>query len=170
MDKDAFKDYLDKRYFDQLNYYDKSAGINQKRYKLFQWLLIILSALTPIIAALDIRWNGLQMPVVIVSTIVAILTTGLKTFQYQELWVSYRSTNENLKHEIYYYNFDVGPYAEKEIDKEALFVSRVESILDKEQKSWPAVRKLQSDIKQNPKPSIVDENSSKISSTEKENE
>jgi len=58
------------------------------------------------------------------------------------MWVNYRATNELLKPEIYYYNFSVGPYAEEGIDKETLFVSRVETILDKEHINWPVVKKL----------------------------
>ncbi|MEO8151227.1 MAG: DUF4231 domain-containing protein [Bacteroidia bacterium] len=141
MEKEAFEKYLQERYYDQMNYYDKKSGFNQTRYKKFQWVLIVLSALTPVLAALDGKWMNLQMAVVITSAIVAILTTGLKTFQYQELWVTYRATQEQLKPEIYYYRFNIGPYAEASIDKESLFVTRVESILDKEHAGWPPAKK-----------------------------
>lgn len=141
----AFKEYVENRYKDQMAYYSKSASKNQKRYKLFQWILIVLSAATPVMAALDEQWVDMQIPVVIVSSAVAILTAGLKTFQYQELWVKYRTTNELLKPEIHYYNFGVGPYAEEEVDREMLFVSRVETILDKEHISWPLIKKAHED-------------------------
>src|SRR5215204_1900168 len=141
MNKEAFKEYVETRYKDQMAYYSKTSSRNQKNYRNFQWVLIVFSAITPIIAALDDKWIDLQIPVVVISAIVAILTAGLKTFQYQELWVKYRSTNELLKPEIYYYNFGVGPYAEDAVDKETLFVSRVETILDKEHINWPALKK-----------------------------
>jgi len=144
MDSETFKEYLEKRYYDQLNYYEKSSGRNQKKYKNFQWVLIILSALTPILAALNEDFK-LQFLVVIVSAIVAILTTGLKTFQYQELWANYRATCEQLKPEIHYYNFNVGPYGMPGVDKEALFISRVETILDKERQGWPPAKKIRDD-------------------------
>ena len=139
--KDAFKEYVEKRYKEQMAYYSESASKNQKRYKVCQWVLIVLSAATPVMAALDEQWVDMQMPVVIVSSAVAILTAGLKTFQYQELWVKYRSTNELLKPEIHYYNFSVGPYAEEGVDREMLFVSRVETILDKEHITWTLIKK-----------------------------
>ena len=142
MDKEIFKDYVETRYKKQMSYYSKAAAKNQKRYKQFQWVLIIFSAITPILAAFDGKWVSLQVPVVLISAIVAILTAGLKTFQYQEMWVNYRATNELLKPEIYYYNFGVGPYAEDGIDRESLFVSRVETILDKEHINWPVLKKL----------------------------
>jgi hypothetical protein len=142
MDNEVFKDYVENRYKDQMSYYSKAAGKNQRKYKQVQWVLIIFSALTPILAAFDGKWVSLQIPVVLISAIVAVLTAGLKTFQYQEMWVNYRATNELLKPEIYYYNFAVGPYAGEGIDKETLFVSRVETILDKEHINWPVVKKL----------------------------
>lgn len=144
MDSETFKEYLDNRYYDQLKYYEKTAGKNQKKYRNFQWVLIVLSALTPVLAALSKDFN-LQYLVVSVSAIVAILTTGMKTFSYQELWASYRATAEQLKPEIYYYNYDVGPYGEPDINKESLFISRVEAILDKEHQGWPPAKKLRED-------------------------
>ena len=140
MEKEIFNEYVETRYKDQLNYYSKASAKNQKRYKQFQWVLIVLSASTPILAAFNPQ--QMQVPVIIISALVAVLTAGLKTFQYQELWINYRATNELLKPEIHYYHFRVGPYAEEGIDKETLFVSRVESILDKEHVNWPAAKKL----------------------------
>jgi len=42
MDSETFKEYLEKRYYDQLNFFEKSSGRNQKEYRNFQWVLIIL--------------------------------------------------------------------------------------------------------------------------------
>jgi len=145
MEKTVFDDYVKSRYYDQMNYYDRTAVKNQKRYKLFQWILIVLSAATPVLAALmdKDKFADLKILVVIISAIVAILTTGLKTFNYQELWITYRTTYEKLKPELYYYNFDIGPYAANGMDKESLFVTRVETILDAEHTQWPPAKKLQ---------------------------
>jgi hypothetical protein len=152
MDKDAFEKYLEERYYDQMKYYSGASKLNQRKYRQYQWMLIILSALTPVFAALVGRskmeiWchpvdSYLQLLVIIISAIVAILTTGLKTFNYHELWVTYRLTNEKLKPEIYYYNFDVGPYGAAGVDKESLFVTRVETILDTEHSQWPPAKKM----------------------------
>lgn len=143
MDKVAFNDYLEKRYYDQLKYYSSSSKKNQKRYKNIQWILIILSTVTTILAALPKTDHfDFKYLIVITAALVTILTSGLKTFQYQELWVNYRSFAEQLKPEIYYYNFSVGDYGKEGTDKESLFVSRVEQILSKEHTEWPAVKKL----------------------------
>lgn len=145
MDKETFNQYLENRYQKQMDYYRNSSGKNQKRYRNFQWILIVLSAITPVLAALNWVALNMQIVVVVISAIVAILTTGLKTFQYQELWATYRATYEQLKPEIHYYNFNVGPYGIAGINKEATFVTRVESILDKEHQGWPPAKKLRED-------------------------
>jgi uncharacterized membrane protein len=155
MDKARFDEYVDNRYKKQMQYYSNTAAKNQKKYKLFQWILIILSAVTPVLAAMSgliikhddktyiIGSQVLQILLVVVSSVVAILTTGLKTFQYQDLWVNYRATYEQLKPEIYYYEFNVGPYSVAGIDKESVFVSRVEAILSAEHVQWPPAKKIQ---------------------------
>jgi hypothetical protein len=143
IDPKIFATYLEKRYQGQINYYEDKSGKNQKKYKFFQWSLIILSTLTTILAALP-KMEGFKLEYVIVftSAVVTILTSALKTFQYQELWVTYRSTIERLKPEIYYYTFNVGDYGQPGIDKETLFVTRVEGILGKEHEAWPIYKQL----------------------------
>ncbi|AYL97791.1 DUF4231 domain-containing protein [Mucilaginibacter celer] len=160
MDKELFDKYVEERYQGQMKFYSDSSRKNQGKYRKFQWALIILSALTPVFAALsNFKFDFLcadskailNMLVIIVSVIVAILTTGLKTFSYQELWVTYRSTNELLKPEIYYYRFNVGPYGVAGVDKESLFVTRVEKILGAEHVNWPpAKQQTEGDGKQKP--------------------
>ncbi|MBX7108225.1 MAG: DUF4231 domain-containing protein [Chitinophagales bacterium] len=153
MNKAAFEDYLTNRYEEQMKYYAKSSRENRDKYRKFQWALIILSAIAPVLIALDgVRIAGdaehpvmlnIKLITVIITSVVAILTTGLKTFNYFENYVRYRNTREEMKREIHFYNFRVGPYSEHGINKESLFVSRVESILDKEHTQWPESKKLQ---------------------------
>ena len=101
-------------------------------------MLIILSTLTTILAAMpSFASINLKYVIVLSSGIVTILSKALKTFQYQELWLSYRKTIEQLKPEIYYYQLHVGDYGQPGVDRETLFVSRVEGILGKEHEAWP---------------------------------
>ena len=157
MEATVFNEYLENRYKGQLKHYSDASRKNKKRYNNFQWILIILSTLTTILAALpplptkeptfDFRYV-----VVVTAGLVAILTAGLKTFKYEELWVNHRSTAEQLKPEIYYYQFNVGDYGQPGVDKETLFVLRVEQILTKEHESWPMYKKLKDQDKQKDQP------------------
>ena len=53
MDKALFDEYVEGRYKNQMQYYDSSSTKNQKKYKMYQWILIILSAATPVLAAMS---------------------------------------------------------------------------------------------------------------------
>ena len=59
--------------------------------------------------------------------------------------MNYRATYEQLKPEIHYYNFNVGPYGLAGVDKVSLFISRIEAILDKEHQGWPLAKKIHED-------------------------
>lgn len=144
MDPEKFQAFLNKRYSPQLEFYSKASAKNQKLYKRYQLLLIILSALTPVCAALNKSYPeaSLNMVVILLSSVVAILTTVLKTFNYHELWVTYRSTLEKLKPERNYYDFNIGVYGEAGTNKDMLFVTRVEAILGAEHTQWPPAKDL----------------------------
>ena len=149
MDTNTFNEYLEKRYQGQMDFYSKASARTQKKYKNFQWTLIILSTLTTIMAALPRDQFDLHYAVVVSAAVVTIITSALKTFQYQELWVNYRATNEQLKPEIYYYHFNVGDYGKEGADKASIFIKHVEAILSKEHDGWPVTKKLrESDEKQ----------------------
>ena len=149
MEKDTFEEYVNNRYKKQMEFCRKASSINHKKYKFFQWLLIILSALTPILAGLTgLGWNHegttyliqewqVKVLVVVISSVVAIFTSALKIFKYQELSANYLSIHDQLSPEFFYYEFNAGLYSKEGIDKESLFVSRVESILKKEHLRWP---------------------------------
>lgn len=151
MEQIPIEQYIQERYKNQMEYYRNASAKNQRNYKRYQWVLIILTAMTPVLTALSTFTAGpsdvpyLKIIIIIISSIVAILTTGLKTFNYHELWVIYRSNYEKLKPEIYYYNFNVGPYSGKNIDKDSIFVARIEAILDLEHKQWPPTKTIKED-------------------------
>ena len=58
-------------------------------------------------------------------------------FQFQQNWVSYRSTCEALKHEKFLYLATAGPYATAE-RPQALLAERVEGLVSQEHAKWAA--------------------------------
>ncbi len=138
MKKDDFQKYLKERYEDQINWYDKKSIWNQKMYRRFQGIVIILSVITPVLVAIGIeetRW-----PAVVIAAIVAIGTTSLKTFKYQENWINYRTTCETLRKEIHFYKAGIGDYKDTN-ERESLFVERVEALISRENTMWLTTHK-----------------------------
>ena len=133
MNTEEFNKYLKERYEDQINWYDRKAIWNQKMYKRFQSIVIIFAAVTPILVATGIEQS--KWPAVAISAIVAIGTAFLKSFKYQENWVSYRTTCETMRKEIFFYEAGIGDYKNTD-DKESLFVERAESLISRENTMW----------------------------------
>lgn len=136
MNDEEFKKYLKERYEEQINWYDKKAGKNQKAYKILQWGVIVLAAITPVLVAIE-STSLLRFIAVISSFLVAAGTTILKAFKYQENWINYRTTCETLRKEIYYFNAGIDEYKNSD-EPRRLFVKRVENLISRENTLWLA--------------------------------
>lgn len=133
MDKGKFEDYLESRYRKETDWYDKKAVWNHNAYQIFQWAAIVLSSSTAVLVV--IGTGPLKWFAVIIAVLVAISTASLKTFKYQENWISFRTTCETLKKEFHYYEAGLHGYEDSD-DKEVLFVDRIESLISRENTLW----------------------------------
>ena len=144
MEVAEFEKYLEERYHPQIKWYDIKAISNQNTYKSIQWLVIILAAVTPVLVAMGVTWE--RWVAIVISALVAIGTSVLKTFKYQENWINYRTTCETLRKEIHYYNARINDY-ETSNDPMALFIERVEALISRENTLWLTVQKKKTDNK-----------------------
>jgi hypothetical protein len=69
------------------------------------------------------------------GVLITVLEGILHLNQYQQLWNTYRSTCEALKHEKYTYLGNAGPYAGV-ADPRAMLAERVESLVSQEHAQW----------------------------------
>jgi hypothetical protein len=138
MTDEQFDVYLRDRYRDQINYYGIKAGWNKRMYNWFQLSVIIVSAVMPVLVvstfkteyAEYIKWATAGL-----SLLLAIGTSSLKAFKFQENWLNFRQLVETLKQEKYFYDADLGSYATA-ADKRTTFVERVESLISRENAIW----------------------------------
>src|SRR5438445_8270050 len=101
MTDEKFEEYLKERYREQIDYYSAKAGTNKKLYSLFQWSVIIISAVMPVVVVSysdNYRWAAAGL-----SLLLAIGTSGLKAFKFQENWMNFRQVAETLRQEKYFY-------------------------------------------------------------------
>lgn len=136
MNEEEFKKYLKERYEDQINWYDKKAKWNHKAYQIYQWVIIILASLTPILILVGQEWS--KWLAAGVAVLVAITAGALKAFKYEENWINYRTTCETLRKEIHYFEAEIRGYENQNNveDKYSLFVDRVESLISRENTLW----------------------------------
>ncbi len=135
MDQDAF---IKERVDGQLSYYEQAANQYKRKYIRSQYVIIVFGILIPVIInlpkqALPIENVDMviQLTITVMSLIVAIVT-GLSNFRkWGDLWLSFRMTEEVLKHEKFQYVTGTGEYSDRDMafDK---FVRRIELILSAE--------------------------------------
>lgn len=130
VDQNTFDGYLKDRYEKQIIWYDEKSRHNQWWAMVCQITIIILSAVTPVFAALEFKW-----PTIIASAMVAALVGILRYCKFEEYWQNYRTTCETLKKEKIIFDSKISPY-DKADDPTKLFIERVESMISKENTEW----------------------------------
>ena len=129
---------------DQLEWYDKKSGDNQRRYKQIKIAQLILAGSIPVFALVGDVWG--RWVTAILGASVAILEGLQQLGQYNNLWASYRSTAEQLKHEKFLFLAHSGPYRGlKEEDALSLLAERVEEQVSTEHAKWVSERSKQDD-------------------------
>ena len=122
---------------DQIAWYDRNSIKNQRHYKRTKFVVIVSASVIPLLATItrvEVRWltGGLGL-------LITVLEGVLQLNQYQQNWVSYRSTCEALRHEKYVYLGKASPYSEA-ADPHALLAERVESLVSQENAKWLVAR------------------------------
>jgi hypothetical protein len=122
---------------DQIAWYDRNSIKNQRQYKRTKFVVIVSASVIPLLATItraEVRWmtGGLGL-------LITVLEGVLQLNQYQQNWVSYRSTCEALRHEKYVYLGKASPYSEAG-DPHALLAERVESLVSQENAKWLVAR------------------------------
>ena len=120
---------------DQLEWYDSKSGRNQLWYKRIKRAQIVFAGLIPIVSFLGFPW--VPFATALLGGTVAILEGFQQLGQYNNLWASYRSTAESLKHEKYLFLASGGPYRNLGTDESLKrLAERVEEQVSTEHAKW----------------------------------
>ena len=130
-------DPIVERLEDQIAWYDSNSLSAQRTFKRCKVVEIIAAALIPLLTGLrfsEAVWiaGGLG---VVVTAIEGVIHLN----QYQQNWITYRSTCEALKHEKYLYLAKAGPYASA-ADPHPLLAERIEAVVSQEHAKWDSLR------------------------------
>ena len=128
-------EYLEERVEDQIQWFDRKSAINKTWYRRCQLVQLIAAALITL-SGIFIGKSGLYLQYLIplLGAIIAIISGILSLYKFQENWIQYRTTAENLQQEKYLFLGRSIPYDEPEPLK--LFVERVEAMISHENNNW----------------------------------
>jgi len=120
---------------DQIDWYGRKSGQNQKWFKRLKICTMTFAALIPALANVK---NGSQVAAGL-GVLIVILEGLQQVYQFQANWISYRATCEALKHEKFLYLAKAGGYA-KAADPRVLLAEQVESLVSQEHAKWVSTR------------------------------
>jgi hypothetical protein len=116
---------------DQLNWYEAKSRHHVAWYQSLKVAQILIAAAIPASVA-----AGASAAVAGALGAVIVVLEGLQQlFQFQQNWISYRTTAEALKHEKFLYLASAGPYAHSDRLEGAL-AERVEALVSQETVAW----------------------------------
>ena len=121
----------------QIDWYNRKSRTAQRIYKRTKIVEILAAAIIPLLAGLD--FPHAKLVIAGLGVLITILEGILHLNQYQQLWSTYRSTCEALKHEKYVYLGKAGPYA-CAADPHALLAERVEALVSQEHAQWSSIQ------------------------------
>ena len=117
---------------DQLVWYDRKSRDNQRRYQWLKLLELAVAAALPVVA-------GVGSPVWVTGGLAAVIVVleGVQhLYQFQEQWITYRSTAEALRRERHLYLARAGPYVGE--DRQRQLAERIEALVSQEHAKWTA--------------------------------
>lgn len=134
-EKGDFDKYLVERYDRQVKWYDKKSTLNKRLADIFQISIIFLAAITPVLAALELKW-----PTIVSSSLIAAVSGIFRYCKFDELWHNYRTICETLRKEKNFYDFKINDYQDAE-NPEKVFIERVEHLISQENTEWFSIVK-----------------------------
>jgi len=127
-------EYLNNRLEEQLKWYSNKSQTNQKWYKRLRLTEIISASLIPFLAGMKDTIPYSVWVIGSLGVVIAVSAAAGSLYKFQENWIQYRTTVEQLKHEKFLYLANVKPYDSE--NKFLLLVERVEGLISKENSYW----------------------------------
>ncbi len=120
---------------DQLAWYEDSSRHHKDWFRGLKVVQIVSAAVIPVAAAASAAPALLGA----LGALIVVLEGIQQLFQFQQNWVTYRSTAEALKHEKFLFLAQAGPYLAAERPA-ALLAERVEGLVSQEHAAWASAQ------------------------------
>ena len=130
-------EYIHDRLDDQIAWYDSKSSRNQRLFKRLRMAEIVAAAAIPVLTAfVDPERPLVTVSIGVLGAAVAVIAGAMGLYQFERLWVEYRTTCEGLRKEKYLFLTGSEPFDRELADNFRLLVQRVESLVSKENTSW----------------------------------
>ena len=128
------EEYLKERGEDQIQWLSKKSGLNQSWFKQLRCVEIVLGCAIALLVSYADAHVLVKVTAGVLGVTVAAIGGLLSLYRFQENWIEYRVTAENLKREKFLFLTQAPPYDGD--DRFQSLVARVETILGAENAKW----------------------------------
>ena len=130
----APEEYIEQRLNDQIVWYDRKSGTNQRWFKRLRFAEIVAAATIPFLSGFAGNSLPIKIAIGALGVLVAVVASLLGLLQLQVHWIEYRATAESLRREKFLFLTQTEPYDKD--DAFHLLVQRVEALLSNENTEW----------------------------------
>ena len=130
-------EYIKQRLNDQIKWYSSKSGVNQKKYKTWQVIRVIVALMIPILTLFVKEIPVFTYVIGTLGAIIVFIESFIKIFNYKDVWITYRLTSEQLKREKILYLTKCDPYDNSEAFE--TLVQRCEAIMQSENVGWKEI-------------------------------
>ena len=132
------QEYIEQRLDNQQTWYENKSAWNQSWYKRLRMVEVVLAAGIPFVSSLIGKFpdspNVVPIIVSMIAFLIAATSALLALYRFQDNWLQYRSTAEQLKREKFLFLTKNQPYDGQ--DAFHVLVDNVERILGVENSTW----------------------------------
>lgn len=130
--------YISDRLDHQIDWYDSKSQSCQRYFKRLRVAEILIAGSIPLLPTI-LPFLGWSQAIAssLMGAIVAMIAGILGVYQFQELWIEYRTTCETLKHQKYLFLTGAPPYDDSQAFD--VLVENVESTISKEHSQWASI-------------------------------
>ncbi|MGM5471295.1 DUF4231 domain-containing protein [Flavobacteriaceae bacterium LMO-SS05] len=140
------EDYISQRLDDQINWYEGKSSVCQKKHKLWQVIKItaalsittlsLWSSVEDEIVKFSLWFFEINMPQIIgiIAAFIVFIESFVKIYDYEKLWIQYRTASEKLKREKLLFETRTNPYHTS--DAFSILVQHCEAIMQNEVQGW----------------------------------
>ena len=125
------QEYIKNILENQIDWHSNKSILYKKWLYSLRTSEIILASISPVLFYYSSTTKQITP---VLSALIAISTSTVALFKFQELWVSYRTTSESLKRAKNLYETNTCPYNTE--SKFNLLVKNVEQIISDQNNSW----------------------------------
>jgi len=131
------KDYIVNRIISQIEWLDKRSNEKQERFKIYSIGAIVLNACIPTAVFLAGYCSGIQLLVIVFSSMAGVFGAIAALCGYKDLWIQYRTTCETLKSKLHRFFLQVGEFdGSDDSERFKRLVAESEKYLTKDLEDW----------------------------------